>query len=103
MKKLGVLLLLAGGLLLSSNGHNVLNDRVQNLSFEETVLDFSNSNGVSVKKAETNDVSDDVRDIFDELQDDYERDGEYHTGFGGCYGEDDRESEYYNPTHPFDD
>ena len=56
-----------------------------------------------VKKTKTQDVSDDVRDIFDELQDDYERDGEYHTGFGGCYGEDDRESEYYNPTHPYDD
>ena len=55
------------------------------------------------KKAETQDVSDDVRDIFDELQDDYERDGEYRTGFGGCYGEDDCESEYYNPTHPDDD
>ena len=57
----------------------------------------------SVKKTETRDVSDDVRDIFDELQDYYECDGEYHTGFGGCYGEDDRESEYYNPTHPYDD
>ena len=56
-----------------------------------------------VKKVATQDVSDDVRDIFDELQDDYERDGEYHTGFGGCYGEDDRESEYYNPMHPYDD
>ena len=47
--------------------------------------------------------SDDVKEIFTEMQDDYNHSGEHHTGFGGCYGEDDRESEYYNPMHPDDE
>ena len=47
--------------------------------------------------------SDKVKEIFSEIQEDYDISGEYRTGFGGCYCEDDRESEYYNPVHPDDE
>ena len=47
--------------------------------------------------------SDKVKEIFSEMQEDYDICGEYRMGFGGCYCEDDRESEYYNPVHPDDE
>lgn len=38
-----------------------------------------------------------IQEIFEEMGAYADAEGEYCTGFGGCYGEDDRESDYYNP------
>lgn len=49
------------------------------------------------------DISNDVLEIFNEIQEEYTQNNDCRVKTGGCYGEDDRESTYYSPMHPDDD